>query len=29
VRISLSVALFLLLILAWHEGWIAPHPFGG
>jgi hypothetical protein len=29
VRISLSVALFLLLILAWHQGWIAPHPFGG
>jgi Protein of unknown function (DUF2909) len=29
VRISLSVALFLLLILAWYEGWIAPHPLGG
>jgi hypothetical protein len=29
VRISLSVALFLLLILAWHQGWIAPHAFGG
>jgi hypothetical protein len=29
VRISLSVALFLLLLLAWYQGWIAPHPFGG
>ncbi|MBS0379111.1 MAG: twin transmembrane helix small protein [Proteobacteria bacterium] len=28
VRITLSVALFLFLLLAWHEGWIAPHPFG-
>ena len=29
VRIALSIALFLLLILAWHQGWIAPHAFGG
>ena len=29
VRVSLSIALFLLLIIAWHEGWIAPHAFGG
>ena len=29
VRITLSIALFLLLLLAWREGWIAPHPFGG
>jgi hypothetical protein len=29
VRIALSIALFLLLIFAWHEGWIAPHALGG
>jgi hypothetical protein len=29
LRIALSIALFLLLIFAWHEGWIAPHAFGG
>ena len=28
VRISLSLALFALLLLAWHFGYIAPHPFG-
>jgi formate/nitrite transporter FocA (FNT family) len=28
-RIGLSIALFLLLLLAWHQGWIAPHAFGG
>jgi hypothetical protein len=28
VRIGLSIALFLLLLWAWHEGWIAPHAFG-
>lgn len=28
VRISLSLALFLLLLLAWHFGYIAPHPLG-
>jgi hypothetical protein len=26
VRISLSVALFLMLMLAWHFGLITPHP---
>ncbi len=29
VRIALSIALFLLLIFAWREGWIAPHALGG
>jgi hypothetical protein len=29
LRIALSIALFLLLIFAWHEGWIAPHALGG
>ncbi|HUA90769.1 MAG TPA: twin transmembrane helix small protein [Steroidobacteraceae bacterium] len=29
IRISLSIALFLFLLFAWHEGWIAPHPLGG
>jgi uncharacterized membrane protein len=29
LRIALSIALFLLLIFAWHEGWIAPHTLGG
>jgi formate/nitrite transporter FocA (FNT family) len=28
-RIGLSIALFLLLLVAWHQGWIAPHTFGG
>lgn len=28
VRISLSLALFALLLIAWHFGYIAPHPFG-
>jgi hypothetical protein len=28
VRISLSLALFALLLLAWRFGLIAPHPFG-
>lgn len=28
VRISLSLALFVLLLVAWHFGLIAPHPFG-
>lgn len=28
VRISLSLALFALLLLAWRLGLIAPHPFG-
>ena len=28
VRITLSLALFALLLLAWHFGLIAPHPFG-
>ncbi|HTT42878.1 MAG TPA: twin transmembrane helix small protein [Steroidobacteraceae bacterium] len=28
LRIALSIALFLLLIFAWHEGWIAPHALG-
>ncbi|RMF99086.1 MAG: twin transmembrane helix small protein [Gammaproteobacteria bacterium] len=28
-RISLSVALFLLLILAWSQGLIHPHGLGG
>jgi hypothetical protein len=25
IRISLSVALFLLLFVAWYAGWIQPH----
>ena len=25
LRVSLSVLLFALLLLAWHLGWIAPH----
>ena len=25
LRVSLSVALFLLLLLGWHLGWIEPH----
>jgi hypothetical protein len=28
VRISLSLALFVLLLLAWRFGLISPHPFG-
>jgi hypothetical protein len=28
-RISLSVALFGMLFLAWHLGWIHPHQVGG
>jgi hypothetical protein len=28
VRISLSLVLFALLLLAWRLGLIAPHPFG-
>ncbi len=28
-RISLSVALFGLLFLAWHLGWVQPHSLGG
>jgi Protein of unknown function (DUF2909) len=27
LRVSLSVLLFALLLLAWHVGWIAPHGF--
>jgi Protein of unknown function (DUF2909) len=29
VRIALSVALFLFLLLAWAVGWITPHSLGG
>lgn len=29
VRISLSVVLFLLLMLAWYFGFITPHGLGG
>ena len=28
LRVSLSVLLFALLLLAWQFGWIAPHGFG-
>jgi hypothetical protein len=28
VRIALSVALFILLLLAWAAGWIQPHGLG-
>lgn len=28
-RISLSVALFALLFLAWYLGWVQPHSLGG
>jgi hypothetical protein len=28
-RISLSVALFALLFLSWHLGWVQPHQVGG
>ncbi|MCZ8130206.1 MAG: twin transmembrane helix small protein [Steroidobacteraceae bacterium] len=27
-RIGLSVGLFLLLLFAWSQGWIQPHPVG-
>jgi hypothetical protein len=29
VRIALSVALFLFLLIAWAVGWIEPHGLGG
>ena len=29
VRIALSLCLFVLLIIAWHLGYIAPHALGG
>lgn len=29
LRIGVSIALFLLLLLAWRLGWIAPHGAGG
>ena len=29
VRISLSLAVFVLLLLAWRLGYLAPHPLGG
>ena len=29
VRITVSIALFALLMLAWYFGLITPHPFGG
>jgi hypothetical protein len=29
VRISLSLALFVLLFVAWRLGFLAPHPLGG
>jgi hypothetical protein len=29
VRVSLSVLLFLLLMLAWWTGWLKPHGLGG
>jgi len=28
-RIGLSLGLFLLLLFAWSQGWIQPHPVGG
>jgi cytochrome bd-type quinol oxidase subunit 2 len=28
IRIALSVALFVLLFLAWSQGWIQPHGLG-
>lgn len=28
IRVALSVALFLLLMVAWHFGLISPHRFG-
>ena len=28
-RVGLSVGLFLLLLFAWSQGWIQPHPVGG
>ncbi|HEY5566648.1 MAG TPA: twin transmembrane helix small protein [Gammaproteobacteria bacterium] len=29
VRIALSVALFVFLLIAWAVGWIEPHGLGG
>jgi hypothetical protein len=29
LRIALSIALFGLLFLSWHFGWIEPHGMGG
>lgn len=29
VRVALSVALFILLLLAWSQGLLQPHGFGG
>jgi hypothetical protein len=29
VRVSLSVLLFLLLMLGWWAGWLKPHGLGG
>jgi Protein of unknown function (DUF2909) len=29
VRVSLSIALFVLLVVAWRMGFLAPHPLGG
>jgi hypothetical protein len=29
VRVSLSVLLFLLLMLSWWMGWLKPHGLGG
>jgi hypothetical protein len=29
VRIALSVALFIFLLVAWAAGWIQPHGLGG
>ncbi|HEY6644697.1 twin transmembrane helix small protein [Povalibacter sp.] len=28
LRVALSVALFLFLLLGWHLGWIEPHQVG-
>ena len=28
IRVVLSVALFLFLIVAWWQGWLQPHGFG-
>lgn len=28
LRVALSIALFLLLMIAWRLGWIAPHGVG-
>lgn len=29
VRVALSVALFILLLIAWSQGMLQPHRFGG